>query len=281
MEEKMKKSHIYGSIIGLLLIAGAIAFAQQATADRATVPFSDPSKPGLVEAYTHNGALTVKGYSGKEVIVEAKVRESRIEEKEEVPAKARGMQRISASRTGLVIEEENNEMEVHVTAYDNTVDLIIQVPFKTSLKLASHENGDIVVENVTGEIEATSHEGGVTLKKISGSAVVHAFDGSIMVDFDQMDPGKPMSFASYDGDIDVTFPAAFKANVKMRTQEGEIYSDFEVDLKTAPQQQVQDERKKGGKYRISFGEFIYGAVNGGGPEFQFETYDGNIFIRKK
>lgn len=277
----MKKSPIYASLIGLLLIAGAAAFAQQAAADRATVPFSDPSKTGLVEAYTHDGAITVKGYTGNEVIVEAKARGTRISEKEEVPEKARGMQRISVNRTGLVVEEKNNEMKVYVASHERSVDLIIQVPFKTSLKLSSHENGDIVVENVTGEIEATSHEGNVTLKKISGSAVVHAYDGNILVDFDQMDPGKPMSFASYDGDIDVTFPAALKANAKMRTQEGEIYSDFEVDLRAAPQQQVQDERKKGGKYRISFGEFIYGAINGGGPEFQFETFDGNIYIRKK
>ncbi len=277
----MKRSHIYWSLITLLMIAGTLAFAQQATADRVTVPFSDPSKPGLVEAYAQNGAITVRGYSGNEVIVEAKVRGTQIKEKEDVPQKAKGMHRISANSTGLVVEEKNNVMEVNVTAYDNTVDLTIQVPFKTSLKLGSFENGDIVVENVTGEIEAASHEGSVTLKKISGSAVVHAYDGSILVDFDQMDPGKPMSFASYDGDVDVTFPAALKANVKMRTQEGEIYSDFQVDLKAAPQQRVQDERKKGGKYRISFGEYIFGTINGGGPEFQFETYDGNIYIRKK
>jgi DUF4097 and DUF4098 domain-containing protein YvlB len=281
MEEKMKRSHIYWSFITLLLIAGAFAFTQQATADRATVPFSDPSKPGLVEAHTQNGAITVRGYSGNEVIVEAKVRGTQLKGREKEPEKARGMQRISVNRTGLVIEEKNNVMEVQVTASDNTVDLTIQVPFKTSLTLGSYENGDIVVENVTGEIEATSYEGSVTLKKISGSAVVHSYDGNILVDFDQMDPGKPMSFASYDGDIDVTFPSALKANVKMRTQEGEIYSDFEIDLKAAPQQQAQDERKKGGKYRISFGEFIFGAINGGGPEFQFETYDGNIYIREK
>jgi DUF4097 and DUF4098 domain-containing protein YvlB len=281
MEEKMKKSRIYWSLIALLFIAGTIAFAQQAAADRATVPFSDPSKPGLLEASAYNGGITVKGYSGNEVIVEAKARGTQLKEKEKEPAKAKGMQRITVNRTGLVVEEKNNVMEVRVTAYDNTVDLTIQVPFKTSLKLGSYENGDIVVENVNGEIEAASHEGSVTLKKISGSAVVHAYDGSILVDFEQTDPEKPMSFASYDGDIDVTFPAALKANVKMRTQEGEIFSDFQVDLKTTPQQQVQDERKKGGKYRISFGEFIYGTINGGGPEFQFETYDGNIYIRKK
>jgi len=262
------------------MFAGTIIFAQQTAADRATVPFSDPSKPGLVEATVHDGAITVKGYNGKEVIVEAKMRGKRISEREEESEKTRGMQRITVNRTGLVVEEESNEMEISVSAHDNTVDLTIQVPFKTSLKLASHENGDIVVENVTGEIEAASHEGSVTLKKISGPVVVHAFDGDILVIFDQLDPGKPMSFTSFDGDIDVTFPSTLKANVKMKTQEGEIYSDFEIELKATQQQKIQDERKEGGKYRISFGEFIYGAINGGGSEFQLVTHEGDIYIRK-
>jgi hypothetical protein len=278
-EDKMKRYHISLSLIALLVIAGVIVYAQQASADRATVPFSDPSKPGLVEASVHDGSITVKGYNGKEVIIEAKLRGEKIQEREEVSEKAKGMQRIAALRTGLVVEEENNVMEVNVSAYDSTVDLTIQVPFKTSLKLSSYDNGDIIVENVTGEIEVSNHEGNVTLKKISGSAVANSHDGEITVAFGQIDPGKPMSFTSFDGDIDVTFPASLKANVKMKTQEGEIYSDFPIDIK-ADQQKVQDDRKKGGKYRISFGEFIFGTINGGGPEFQFISYDGDIYIRR-
>ncbi len=276
----MKRSVIYFSLITLLVLAGTIVYAQQATADRATVPFTDPSKPGLVEAYVQDGAITIKGYNGKEVIIEAKMRGEIIKEREEESEKAKGMQRISAVGTGLIIEEENNVIEVYVSTHDHTVDLFIQVPFKTSLKLASHENGDIMVENVTGEIEVSNHEGNVTLKKISGSAVANSFDGDILATFDQIDPGKPMSFTSFDGDIDVTFPATLKANIKMRTQEGEIYSDFQIDLKASQQQKIQDERKEGGKYRISFGEFINGAINGGGPEFQFIAHEGDIYIRK-
>jgi DUF4097 and DUF4098 domain-containing protein YvlB len=276
----MKRFHIYLSLIALLLFAATIISAQQTTADRATVPFSDPSKPGLVEAYVNDGSITIKGYNGKEVIVEAKMRGEKIKEREIESEKAKGMHRISANRTGLVIEEENNVIEVYVSAHDNTVDLMIQVPFSTSLKLNSHENGDILVENIKGEIEAASHEGSVTLKKIFGPVVAHAFDGDILVTFDQMDAGKPMSFTAFDGDIDVTFPPTLKANVKMRTQEGEIYSDFEIDLKATQQQKTQDERKEGGKYRVSFGEFIIGGINGGGPEFQFVTHEGDIYIRR-
>ena len=279
----MKKFHIYLSIITILLFVGAFAFAQQTTGERVNVSLSDPSKPGLVVAYVTTGSLTVKGYSGKDVVIEAKIRDGQIRstDKEEIPEKAKGMKRITANQTGLVVEEENNEMKIYVAGHDNEVDLTIQVPFQTSLKVHNHEGGDIRVENVTGEIEATNSDGNLTLKNISGSAVAHAYDGELVVTFDKIDPGKPMSFSAYDGDIDVTFPSTVQATVMIKTNEGDVYSDFEIDLKASPKQRVKDERKAGGRYRISFGEYVTGAINGGGPEFQFVTYEGNVYIRNK
>lgn len=280
----MKKIHIYLSILTILLFAGAFAFAQQTTGDRINVSFSDPSKPGFVNVYVETGSITVKGYNGKDVIIETTIGGKKSTEKEqerEIPEKAKGMKHITASQTGLVVEEENNEMKIYVSAHDNEVDLAIQVPFRTSLKLYSNEGGDMLVENVTGEIEASNSDGNLTLKNISGSAVAHAYDGELVVTFDKIDLGKPMSFSAYDGDIDVTFPSTVKATVMIKLDDGEIYSDFDIDLKANQKQRVKDERKTGGRYRISFGEYVTGDINGGGPEFQFVSYDGNVYIRKK
>lgn len=279
----MKKFHMYLGVITILLFTCTLVYAQQPAGDRVNVSFSDPSKPGVVTAYVNAGSITIKGYSGKEVVIEAnlKDRTSRASGRDRIPDKAKGMKRITANLTGLVVEEENNEMKIYVAGHDNEVDLNIQVPFQTSLKVASHEGGPVIVEKVTGEIEATCSDGDLTLKNISGSVVANAYDGELVVSFDQIDPGKPMSFSSYDGDVDVTFPSTVKATVMIKASEGEIFSDFEIDLKTAPKQQVKDERRAGGKYRISFGEYVTGAINGGGPEFQFVTYDGNVYLRKK
>jgi hypothetical protein len=191
------------------------------------------------------------------------------------------MKRIAANRTGLVVEEENNEMTVYCRAQEDEVHLDIQVPIRTSLKLYSDEDGDVLVENVTGEIEAANSDGNLTLKNISGSAIAHAYDGELVVTFNQIDPGKPMSFSAYDGDIDVTFPSTVKATVMIKVDEGDIYSDFEINLQAAPKKQVKDERDTGGKYRISFGEYVTGTINGGGPEIQFVSYDGDVYLRKK
>jgi hypothetical protein len=279
----MKKIYIYLSIVTIFLFAGTLVHAQQAKGERLNVSFSDPSKPGFLEVYVESGGITVKGYSGKDVIIDTTIGEKRSieEEQEEIPEKAKGMKRITANRTGMVVEENNNKMKIYVAAIDDEVNLDIQVPARTSLKLYSNEDGDVIVENVAGEIEAANSDGNLTLTNISGSAVAHAYDGELIVSFNQIEPGTPMSFSAYDGDIDVTFPSTVKATVMIKADDGDIYSDFEIDLKAAPKKQVKDERKTGGNYRISFGEYVTGTINGGGPEMQFVSFDGDIYIRKK
>ncbi|MGB6867250.1 MAG: hypothetical protein WBE11_16325, partial [Candidatus Aminicenantaceae bacterium] len=110
--------------------------------------------------------------------------------------------------------------------------------------------------------------------------VAHTYNGEVTVSFKQITPDKPMSFSTWNGDVDVTFPAMVKADVRMKSEMGDVYSDFDIQLKQAPQKAVEDERKEGGGYKISFEKAVYGSINGGGPEFQFKTYHGDIFIRK-
>jgi hypothetical protein len=273
----MKLKRLFPYVM-LIFLAGILSFAQESKVDRATVPFSDPSRPGFLKVDVYKGAVTVKGYNGKEVVVEARVRGKMISEKKEMTAKAKGMKLIQAATTGLEIEEENNVIEIDVDSQRQAVDLTIQVPYATSLEIDSYTDGDILVENIKGEIEVEKYKGELKLSAISGSAVAHTYSGNIVVTFTKVDPGKPMSFNNYSGDIDVTFPADIKASIKMKSNQGDIYSDFEISLKPSPQK-VEKSREKGGKYRVSF-DYIYGTINGGGPEYLFKTYQGDIFIRK-
>jgi len=278
----MKKQHYLAVGIAILFMTGAFFGAQEKASDRAAVPFSDPSKPGKLEVGVHNGGITIKGYNGQEVIVEARIREQLIrEERREEREKSEGLRMIRVSTgTGLEIEEENNEMEVSVASLKQTVDLIIQVPYATFLELHAFNNGDIVVENVSGEIEANNHNGSLTLTNISGSLVAHTFNGGVKVTFAEVDPDKPMSFSTWNGDIDVTLPARIKAKVKMKSERGDVYSDFDIQIDKTPKKVEEDERKEGGKFRISFEKYIHGTINGGGPEYTFKNFNGDIYIRK-
>ncbi len=66
-----------GTMIGMALVAfAAVAgFAQTSQPDRVVVPLTDPAKPAFLEVQVFMGSIKVTGYTGKEVIVEATLRE--------------------------------------------------------------------------------------------------------------------------------------------------------------------------------------------------------------
>jgi DUF4097 and DUF4098 domain-containing protein YvlB len=259
-------------------LSAEVAFAQgqtQAGGDRIPVTLSDPSRPARVKVSLVNGGITVKAYEGKEVVVEARVRNR------ENARNEGGPKRLTISSTGLSVEEENNEVNINTDSYMHPIDVTVSVPVHTSLKLRAVNDGDIVVTGVDGDLDVDDINGSVTLNNIAGSAVAHALNGHLYATFVKVDAQKAMAFSSLNGDIDVTFPADLKANVSIRSDQGDVFSDFDVQLKAAAAQPVvEDGRGHGGKYRVKIDKTIHGTINGGGPEIQFRNFQGKIYIRK-
>src|SRR4051794_39091479 len=90
------------SLVVACLLLVAIGEAQ---ADKVTVPLTDPARPALVKVSLLSGSITVSGYDGKDVIVEAKTRNEG-----ETSSRAGGMKRVPMTATGLSVEEENNQV---------------------------------------------------------------------------------------------------------------------------------------------------------------------------
>ncbi|HWG38927.1 MAG TPA: DUF4097 family beta strand repeat-containing protein [Candidatus Acidoferrales bacterium] len=270
----------YKSIISIVA-AALFTLAQPLCAqsdNRVTVPLSDPSRPVTLRAHLVSGSITVKGADVKEVVVETRARGG---EESRSSGRAEGMKRIPMTSTGLNIEAENNNVRISTDSYQRTTDLTITVPVHTSLSLHTVNDGNILVTGVDGELDVNDVNGEVDLKNIGGSVVAHALNGHVVATFNRVDPQKPMAFSSLNGDIDVTFPADLKANVSLRTDNGEVYSDFDLKVQpTAPQQTVEDDRGKGGKYKVKIDKNVRGTINGGGQEIQFKNFNGNIYIRK-
>jgi DUF4097 and DUF4098 domain-containing protein YvlB len=242
------------------------------------VPLTDASRPATIKAHLVNGGITVKGTDTKEVVVEARPRTGRRRSRES--EKSEGMTRLVISSTGLTVTEDHNVVDIGTSSHARAVDLVLTVPVKSSLRLASVNDGDIVVENVSGDIEVNNVNGNVTLTSVSGSGVAHALNGNLVASFREVTAGKAMSFSSMNGKVDVTFPADLKANVVLKSDNGEVLSDFDVKLDQGKKPVIQDGRDKGGKYRVQIEKAVYGTINGGGPEIQFKNFNGNIYIRK-
>jgi len=260
--------------LALGLTAAAPARAQSGV-DHIPITLSDPSRPAHVKVSLINGSISVKAYDGKQVIVDAKARGHEREREEGGP------KRLAISTTGLTVEEENNDVNINTESYARTIDITISVPVHTSLKLRAINDGDIVVTGVDGEIDVDDINGHVDLNNISGSAIAHALNGHVRATFTRVNPQKAMAFSSLNGDIDVTFPADLKANVSIKSDRGDVFSDFDVQLRAnSNEPTVEDSRNRGGKYRVRIDRTVHGTINGGGPEFQFTNFQGQIYIRK-
>lgn len=276
------KRNLQSLIFLLFFVMSCTTFGQKMDVDQLSIPFSDASRPGWVKASLVNGGMTVIGYNGKEVIVEARVRTKISFDEESDNSKVKGMKRIRITSTGLTVEEENNVIKISTESWKRAIDLEVKVPFKTSLNLSCLNSGDIVVENVEGEFDINNVNGAVTLKDISGAVVAHALNKDVLVTFREIDPKKSMSFSSLNGDLEVTFPKNLKAVLKLKSDNGDIYSDFDMSNQEANRKIVEENtRKKNGKYRIRLEDAITVKINGGGPEMLFKTFNGSIYIRKE
>jgi hypothetical protein len=256
-------------LANLMLTVCALACAQEITGDRVVVPARNTAHPRVVNATVHEGSITVKTYSGNEVIVESG--------RARAPSAPAGMKRIDVPRD-LDVEEEDNVITVR-THPGGSPHLVITVPTDTSLNLKSF-NGSIAVEGVHGETDASSHNGQITLTNVSGTVVANAFNGALKVAMDRIEPAKPMSFSTFNGPIDVTFPADLKANIKLKTNHGEVFSDFDIKI-TGHRPITEKNNTPDGKFRLRTDRTVYGEINGGGPEVSFQSFNARITIRKK
>jgi hypothetical protein len=268
----------------ILLVLAATAVWAQTAPEKVTAPLTDPGRPVTLEVEQVSGSIIVKGYAGKEVIVEAVTRaggERRSREREGRAA-PEGLKRIDAASSNLSVEEKGNRIKIETESWRTPTDLTIQVPLETSVKLATVNSGEIRVEGIRGSLEVENTNGKITLLNVSGSVAAETVNGSIIATLNQVAADRPMSFTTINGTIDVTLPPDLKARVKLMSENGEVFSDFDITMEASKANtQISDDRSKGGKYRIKLEKAIYGNINGGGPEYRFNTLNGAIYIRKK
>src|SRR5262249_24504060 len=89
------------SVLLVSLLAGGLA-AQEPSGDRVAVPLSDPARPATVRANLLSGSISVKGYDGREVIVEARPRaEAARRRQRDQGERTEGLRRLQIGGTGL------------------------------------------------------------------------------------------------------------------------------------------------------------------------------------
>jgi hypothetical protein len=272
--------------LGLILVTSSMASAQNQSQNQNgnefTIPLSDPTKRGKLKAHLNYGSITVKGTGRKDVLVHysGESEEENDDRGHNHGNKSRdGLKRVSGGGMDLEASETNNYVKVQSDSWNHKMTLEIEVPSGFDLEVHTYNDGDLMITNVQGELALTNYNGEITALNISGSVIATTYNGEIKVTFDKVADNTPMSYSTYNGDIDITFPAAMKASLKMKTEQGEIYTGFDMSVTSSGPKKVED--KRSGYYKVVIDDWKKGDVNGGGPEITMKNYNGDIYVRKK
>jgi hypothetical protein len=269
----MKWLRVCACIVGLVTAAGPSTWlrAGAQVPDRVTVPITDPARPASVNLQLVDGDITVRGSNRRDIAVSVRGRA------QSQRNQGGGLRRLGSP--AFTIEEERNVLLVGAPRPDQATAFEIEVPSRTNLKIGT-VSGEVVVEGVEGELEINNTNGPITLTRVGGSIVANTTNHHVKATVTSVSAQRPMAFTSLNGHVDVTFPASLKANLKLRSDHGEVASDFDI----TPLQSnvvIQDTRRDaGGRFRIEVNRIVYGAVNGGGPEIELRTFNGNVFVRR-
>ncbi len=264
-------------IIAVLLFLPLMASAQDTSVELFSIPLSNPNSPGKLIVEQIEGSINVVAYDGKEVIVKASFGNKKAHYKS--ANEKDGLKRIQNTSLNISAEEKNNVVQIINEQHNKTTNLEIKIPTNFSLKLGTVNNGNIVVQGVNGELEISNVNGEITLEEVSGSASADTVNGDIKVVFNAITADANMAFSSLNGDLDITFPKSLKANVKARSDMGDVFTDF--DMVVEKKKPVTQTEKTSNTYKVKMEQWVYGKINGGGPEMLFKNFNGDIMIRAK
>jgi len=269
---KMKKMKLIGLIALVAVLGNTNVLAQ-----------SDEKSMRPIEEYKldmSSGRLIVKevnrvefiGHSGSGVIFKSSGRNSRASQRAEGLKLINGLGLVDNTGLGLSIEKDGDANIVRQVSQTKSREYIIQVPKGVTVvyEHSSPYGRKVVFRDFLGEIESTTNHSGVRLENVTGPISISTVHGNIDGSFTNVNQVNPISIVSSHGDIDLSLPVNTKANLKIETSWGEIYSDLDIKI----------EQKDGSMKRYR-GNKVAGTLNGGGVDFQIKSTHGTIYLRKK
>jgi DUF4097 and DUF4098 domain-containing protein YvlB len=272
-------SNTYRILTALAL--GAIApCAYGQSTERLVVPLSDPARPARLEVALFSGDIEIEAYDGNEVIVVTDEPVHNPNERED-NARADGLRRIQTSSVGLTVEEKDNTVTVRMDFSPHNVDLRVQVPRRTSVHANLVNGGDVEIKGVTGEHELANVNGDIIATDIAGSAVINSTNGDVRASFTAIDGAKPMSLTSFNGDVDVALPANLSADLIVASQQGDVFTDFDVAGENEPTTVERSPGAAGVGSRLRMQRQTRYTIGGGGADIVLRTFNGDVLIRKR
>lgn len=161
--------------------------------------------------------------------------------------------------------------------YDYRMNFTVKVPNSIHLLATTINNGDITVENVTGRVDAYNINGSIRLAGLKREAVASTINGDVDIEY-EINPARDCRFYSLNGDINAYFEKGLSASMAFESFNGSFYTNIAA-LEPLPVRVVKTDGGEGIRFKLTGSRYQIG--NGSGPFLDFETFNGNVYLKEK
>ena len=251
-----------GGLLTIKNIVGGISVVE-ASGDRVEVRAEkrsrgrDPREVSFDVSESSSGATICTVFRGESACDEGNFRNMRISVEYTI-AMPKGLRlRASTGNGELSVDRAGNEVDMR------TGNGAVHVGQTEGRVTVATGNGDVDVESAKGPVRATSGNGRIFVSTTQGPVSAHTGNGDIDVRMKALTSSADMDFQSGSGAIRVTLPADFSGQFEASTGNGELRSDFEIQVhgRLDPQH-------------------MRGVIGNGGRLIRMQTGNGRIELRK-
>ena len=262
--------------IFLTAIISTIAITIFAQSEEVAIPFADATSDKELHVKIFQGDITIKGTNRKDVLVTYEVIDK---EKESTPVTEdkQGLKKISGGNLDLEMTSNSNVAKIKSHNWNRSIRLSIEVPTNIQLNIQKNIGGNISIADISGDVNIENNVGNIETENISGIVSASTNAGDIKCHFKEILNAQNMLFTSTTGKIDLSLPPQFAADLKLKTDMGDIYSD--LDLQIVKKESEPETKDDAGNFRFLHSDYTYATVNGGGPELTIKSKLGNIYLR--
>lgn len=244
-----------------------------------TTPEVEPQRDEVREEFhqnyplSPNGRVNLENINGNVSITVADINEVQVNAVKRAYNRERLAEakvEVTATADAIRIRTDYPDRDQNFTSdergrYNNpaTVDYRIVVPRQARLESIALINGSLTIDGVEGDVKASSVNGRVTVRGLKGEAKVNTVNGTVEATFTQLDPAKPLSVGSVNGNVVVVIPSDANVILRAETIHGSIRNDFGLNVRH-------------GEY---VGHSLHGQLGAGGARLKLGNVNGSISIK--
>ncbi|MFC5410301.1 DUF4097 domain-containing protein [Larkinella bovis] len=279
-------------LVGMALFCASASAQTQESKSHISKEFTLSKEAGgsTLAIYNIAGFIKVEGYSGSKVVLEIE---------QTLSAKSGDLLEQAKKEFQLAFDQNADSVIAYIAEphdsrpnrnwqdrrtsrrieYTYELEFTVKVPFALNLHVSTINAGDVTVKDVSGTISAHNINGAIRLTNIKGTTTAHTINGNVEANY-LANPPEKSKYYTLNGDIKISYPANLSADLSFKSFQGAFYTDF-TNTEILPAKVTKTQEKKGNGTVYTLNKDTSVRIGKGGQTLQFETFNGNVYIKKQ